>query len=194
MIGTVLAFVRRQLDDFLRAEFPAGSDPVGDKVVFPDGDKMDPLTFAPEAISLLLLNLEEDRVLRPPDLHSRSLPNEPPARVHPEIRLILNLLFVARFKQYEGAWNHLTKVLSFFQSHPLIEGGAAELPTGVERLTFELVTLRFAEQNEVWNALRATQHPSLHYRLKMVVLRDAKPDPSPQIINPVDIRVARSTP
>lgn len=194
MIGNVLAFVRRQLDEHLRAEFPAGTDPIGDKVVFVEGDKMDPLTFAPEAVSLLLINLEEDRVLRPPDLYSRSLPNEAALRVNPDIRLILNILFVARFKQYDAAWNHLTQVLSFFQSKPTIEEGDPGVPVGVERLTFELVTLRFAEQNEVWNALRATQHPSLHYRLKMVVLRDAKPAPAPQITQPVVLRVEHPTP
>ena len=54
----------------------------------------------------------------------------------------------------------------------------------------ELMTLGFAEQNEVWNALRTTHHPSILYRVHLLVLRDQQPRTLDQVGDPpvVDLR------
>lgn len=193
MIGSLLSYMRARLDEHLRGAFGPSPEPISDKVVFVDGDKMDPLVFKSDAISLLAINVEEERVMRPADLYTRTGTDQVPTRIRPDIRLMLHLLFVARFKQYDAAWDHLTKVLTFFQANATIDAGAPGLPQGIEKLVFELQTLRFAEQNEVWNALRATHHPSLLYRVKLVALRDEAPTLPPRILPPIVIHAEQTT-
>jgi hypothetical protein len=191
MIGDVLVFLRKHLDDTLRVELGVTpDDPTGDKVVFLDGDKIEPITFKLGAVSELLINVEEERVLRQPDLYARVGENGVPYRVQPDIRLILYVLFVARFKQYELGWEHLSKIIEHFQTNRVFEPeNAPDLPAGIEKLVVELVTLDFAGQNEVWNALRTTYHPSILYRIKLIAMRDRKPEVLPQVAEPnVDLR------
>lgn len=176
MIGDVLVFLRRHLDEHLRTELGTPDDPEGDKVVFIDGDKFDDISFKLGAVSEVLINIEEDRVLRPADLYARQAEDGTHQRVMPEIRLILYVLFVARFRQYESAWEHLSKIIEHLQTVRVFDHeNAPDLPAQVEKLVCELVTLGFAEQNEVWNALRTSHHPSILYRVKLLALRDRRP-------------------
>jgi hypothetical protein len=183
VISDALVFLRKHLDDHLRMVLGGSQDePSGDKVVFVDGDQMDPISFKLGAVTVLLINLEEERVLRGPDLHVRRSADGHAQRVQPDIRLILHVLFVARFKQYEFAWRHLSKVIEHLQSVRVFDAGVApELPAGIEKLVVELVTLNFAEQNEVWNALRTTHHPSVLYRVKLITFRDQQATESTEI-------------
>ncbi len=193
MISDVLVFLRKHLDEQLRLELGVTpDDPSGDKVVFLDGDKIEPITFKLGAVSELLINVEEERLLRQPDLYARRAEDGTgtPQRVQPDIRLILYVLFVARFKQYESSWEHLSKIIEHFQTQRVFEPATTpDLPAGIEKLVLELVTLNFAEQNEVWNALRTTHHPSILYRVKLIALRDRKPQGLPQVAEPqVELR------
>jgi len=183
VIGDTLVFLRKHLSSYLSAELGISPDEAGaDKVVFVDGDKVDPITFPSGAVSALLINVEEERVLRAADRYVRRADDGSPQHVQPDIRLVLYVLFVARFKEYEVAWEHLSKIIEHFQGVPVFEQETTpELPTGIEKLGMELVTLRFAEQNEVWSALRATYHPSILYRVKLVAMRDRKPQPLSQV-------------
>lgn len=177
MIANVLTFLRKHLDERIRlARGGSQDDAVGDRVVFVDGDKMEPLSFQLGAVSLLLINIEEERTLRSADLRVRHTEDGAKLRVQPDIRLVLYILFVARFKRYEAAWEHLSAILEHLQATPVFDPATApDLPEGIEKLILELVTLNFAEQNEVWNSLRITHHPSLLYRVKLLAYRDARP-------------------
>lgn len=183
MIADVLNFLRKHLDERLRIDRGGSQDDArGERVVFVDGDKMDPISFQLDAVSLVLINVEEERILRSADLRVRQNEDGTRQRVQPDIRLMLYVLFVARFKKYDMAWEHLSAILEHLQSTPVFDPtGAPELPAGVEKLIIELVTLGFAEQNEVWGALRTTSHPSLLYRVKLLAYRDQRPAQTTEI-------------
>lgn len=190
MIGKVLVCLRKRLDDYLRAQLAEpGDDPAADKVVFLDGDKMDPIGFQEGAVSELVVNIEEERQLRPADPYA-AVQDGRPQRKQPDLRLVLRVLFVARFKQYDIAWEHLAKVIEYLQTNRTFERDEyPDLPAGVDKLTFELMTQSFTEQNDVWNALRTTYLPSALYRVRLVVLRDVKPAPRDQITLPVVVNL-----
>lgn len=183
MIADVLNFLRRHLDERLRLTQGGSQDDTdSDRVVFVDGDKLEPLSLALGAVSLLLINLEEERINRAPDLRSRHADDGTRMRVQPDIRLSLHLLFAARFKRYDVAWNHLSAILEYLQTTPVFEAtNAPDLPPGVEMLVAELVTPDFARQNEIWGALRISAHPALLYRIKLVAYRDRHPVALPAI-------------
>jgi hypothetical protein len=183
MIADTLNFLRRHLDERLRVELGGSQDDAtGDRVVFIDGDKLEPISFQLNAVTVLLINVEEERLLRGPDLYVRANEDGTRQRVQPDIRLILYVLFVARFKKYDAGWQHLSKILEHLQTNRVFDGASApDLPPGVDRLILELVTLDFAAQNEVWNALRTTHHPSLLYRVKLLAYRDRRPAESQEV-------------
>lgn len=174
MIDHILVLLKRRLNVYLNAK--AGWQPDEsreDAVVFIDGEKLDPVSFKLEAVSVLLINLEEENTLRAADPYSRLSVNGSRQKVQPEIRLNLYVLFVARFKQYEKGLSYLSLIIRFFQNHRLLNHhNTPELSERIEQLSIELVTLPFAEQNEIWNALRTAYHPSVLYKVKMVVFAD----------------------
>lgn len=181
MLNDVLILLKHRLNTYLTA----GWDPSESRelpVVFIDGENMDPLTFKLGAISVLLINIEEENTLRAPDLYRRSNADGTQQKVQPDIRLNLYVLFVARFKQYEASLQSLSNIVQYFQNQRVFNHqNAPELPEDIDQLIIELVTLPFAEQNEVWNALRTTYHPSVLYKVRMVVFRDRDATSLPKI-------------
>jgi len=175
MIGEVLIFLRDHLNAHLNAQsvLTPGGDTGEDKVVFIDGDKMDPITFKLGAVSTLLINVEEDNTLRPADPFTVVSADGTHRKAKPEIRMNLYVLFVARFKQYEQGLSYLSQIIQHFQTHRVLNPhNAPEMSDRIEQLNMELITLPFSEQNEMWNALRTTYHPSVLYKVKMIVFRD----------------------
>ena len=178
MIGEALDFLKDQLNGYLGTV-----DSEQEKVVFLKGDQMDPVSFASGAVTALLVNLEEENTLRGADPYRRNLPDGTVLRVSSDIRLNLYVLFVARFPLYKDALTSLSRIIQFFQGHRVFgHHNAPGLDESIGQLSMEMVTLPFSEQNEVWNALRITYHPSVLYRVRMVVFQDENAVPIPEIV------------
>src|SRR5205085_10678589 len=91
MISEVLVLLK----NLLNAHLSLGQSPTEsqeDRVVFLDGQSMDPLSFKLGAVSVLLINVEEENVLRAPDLYSRVSSDGTRQKANPEIRLNLYVL------------------------------------------------------------------------------------------------------
>ena len=174
MIGKVLVFLKNQLNTYLEVKSGRRPDEAAEEiVVFPDGETMDPFTFKPEAVTALLINVEEDTALRPADLYTMVDRNGVARKVHPEIRLNLYVLFVARFTKYEAGLDYLSLIIQYFQSHRLFnQHNAPALDEKIDKLVLELITMPFSEQDAIWNALRCHYLPSMLYRVKLIVYRD----------------------
>ncbi len=183
MLGDVLVFLRKRLDGYLSTRLGVlPGEPDQPRVVLPDGEKSDAAEFQLGAVTALLVNLELDKVQRQPDLFRQPQANGAVARVNPEIRLNLYILFVARFKQYEQGLSYLSLIIQYFQSHRVLDrSNAPELDSRISRLTVELMTLSFAEQGEIWNSLRSGYLPSLLYRVGMIVFQDEEAIGAPAI-------------
>lgn len=185
MIGTALNYIRQRLDDHLHAEQGPDSEPeTEERVVFLEGDKLDPLTLPQRRISMLVVNVQEDREFRDADRFQRRHNNGHAGgyeRHYPDIHLELAILFIANFKDYSTAWNQLTQLLFFFQQHPVFDRESdKDLPPSIERLTNELRSQSFQEQNELWGALRTALRPAILLRFRLITLRGevvAKPAP-----------------
>jgi hypothetical protein len=144
MIGTTLEFLRKHLDGSLRLLLGGSlDDGTADKVVFPPGNQepADPIQFSSGAVTMLLINLEEERILRDAEPYRTVNGSAQVNHVQPGIRLTLYILFVARFSDYASSWNSLAAILRQLQAVPVLDVETApNLPEGVERLVFELVT------------------------------------------------------
>lgn len=161
MLGQALVFLRAAVNAQLELADSSRAEPAGDPVVFLDGTQLDPPQFARNAITLLLVNVEEQRLLR--------AKSRPPGE---ELQLNLHVLFVARFGDYARAWDRLSEVIAYFQEHRVITDRTAPgMPEGINQLIVELVTSDLAALNELWGSLRMAQHPALLYRVGVVALR-----------------------
>ena len=73
-------------------------------------------------------------------------------------------------------------VIRFFQQNRALDhDNTPALSPLIDKLVLELVTLPLSEQNEIWSALRVSYHPSVLFRVRMVVFRDADGAAVPQI-------------
>ena len=181
MIDNVLTFLKDQLNK----QFTSDEGSLEEQVIFIEGQKMDPLVFKLGAVSVLLINIEEENILRSSNLYRRTNgegANRQTQQINPDIRLNLYVLFVAKYKAYEDSLRSLSYIIQFFQHRRIfMSSDEPILDDNIERLGVELITLPFAEQNEIWNALRVTYHPSLLYKIKMIVFKDQQAEPLIQI-------------
>lgn len=183
MIGDVLCLLRDRLNAHLGASLPdAGPDSAEERVQLIDGEKSDPVEFRLNAITLLLVNIEQETSQRSADPYLRTPGESNLRKLQPEIRLNLYVLFVARFKVYEQGLNQLSQVIRFLLSHRALDHvNAPALSPQIDKLVLELVTQPMSEQNEIWSALRISYHPSVLFRVRMLVFRDAQGAAVPQI-------------
>jgi hypothetical protein len=177
LIGSALTYLRDKVNTHLQDGETDSGQPL---VVFIEGDKIDPLNIQSGRVNILVVNVEEERELRGANPYY----DERSQRINPDIPLTISALFIARFNDYPTSWNYLTDIIRFFQSHPVLERAdnqaqsSNHMPEGIESLRCEMISLNFQQQNEVWGALRITQHPALLYKIKLITLRDPYPQSS----------------
>ena len=189
MIGAALTYLRDKVNTHLQDGETDSGQPL---VVFVEGDKIDPLSIQSGRVNILVVNVEEERELRGANPYY----DERSQRINPDIPLTISALFIARFNDYPTSWNYLTDIIRFFQSHPVLERAdnqaqsSNNMPEGIESLRCEMISLNLQQQNEVWGALRITQHPALLYKIKLITLRDPHPQSSEKtknvIVNLID--------
>ena len=177
LIGSALTYLRDKVNTHLQDGETDSGQPL---VVFVEGDKIDPLNIQSGRVNILVVNVEEERELRGANPYY----DERSQRINPDIPLTISALFIARFNDYPTSWNYLTDIIRFFQSHPVLERAdnqaqsSNNMPEGIESLRCEMISLNLQQQNEVWGALRITQHPALLYKIKLITLRDPHPQSS----------------
>jgi hypothetical protein len=188
MIRTALEFVKKELEGYLveREQSPADYSP-GNVVelkplMLPNG------TFnitGTSHVTIMLVNLEEERKegKRP-----RYFPVEDNKymRLNPPVEIDLYLLFVAHNSDYPTALRDLSSVISFFQSNSVFDekkfpslNAAVSDPINkpwqlIERLSFQLHSLTFEQQNNLWAMLGPKYIPSLVYKAHMLTVFETK--------------------
>jgi hypothetical protein len=184
MINEVFGLLRDQLNAFLQVRSGVHpGDSVDSKVDFIESTEG--TVFPANKISMLLVNIEEGNALRPPDLYAAISTDGTRRKVQPEIRLDLYVLFVAGFTKdtYKEGLRNLSLVIQYFQNHRVLDHqNTPGLSESIEQLMLELVTMPLSQQNEIWSALRTAYHPSVLYRVKMVVFRDDSATSTPTIV------------
>src|SRR5215471_9092128 len=118
MIADAVGFLKDRLNRVIpRVNAP---EPVEDVFVYVGTAKEDAVTFKADSISVLLIRIEEDTVLRPPDLYGRASATGVRERVEPQIRINLHVLFVARFAEdYSLSLYYLSRLIGYLQGNRL---------------------------------------------------------------------------
>ncbi len=170
MLEHVLSFLKDQLNSYVLVKTGAQSF----EVVFLQPRNQKEVSLQNDAITTLLVNLEEDCTFRSGAAYDRMPPQVSNSYKNPNLYLNLYVLFAANFTDYSQSLKFLSLIIKFFQSHRLFDrDNSPTLSSEIEKLTLELVNLPFTEQREVWAALGMSYMPSVIYKVRMVVFTDA---------------------
>jgi hypothetical protein len=163
MINLLINFFKHQLHDILKTD-------TNETVTFPKFDT-DPPVFTANTLSLFVVNLEEDVIMREPDRYIQYNENGKPRKSFPALRLNLYILLAAKYGDYEAAMKNLSKVLHFFQRNPVFTRSShPSLPEELSKLTIELTPLSYSQLNEIWSSMKTAAIPALCYKVKMIVI------------------------
>ena len=187
MIDHALLCLKDQLRSYLRIK--AGEtvgEPILSKVVFVEDRDPKEVTLPENALTVLLVNLEEERLFRAGSVQANPLAQGNQSTNSPLLCINLFVLFVPHYKDYIQTLKSLSLVIQFFQSHRVFDqNNSPSLDPGIEKLTLELVNLPLNEQRDLWTGLGLSYMPSVLYKVRMVVFADDEAiDPTPEIKDP----------
>ena len=173
MIDEVLTLLKNKLNRHFRAQNLLQED----KAIFLTGENTDPIVFPLNNVVPLLINIEEEKLLRPANRYQGHYDNVAGTTTgkHPPISINLFVLFVCKFSAYEQSLKFLSHIMRFFQQYQVLDGdNCPELKDHPEihQLRLELVTMPLSQQNEMWSSLKAPYHPSVLYKIGILVFRD----------------------
>ncbi|NEO50921.1 MAG: DUF4255 domain-containing protein [Moorea sp. SIO4A3] len=169
MLDHVLSFLKEQLNSYIRVK--TGGQAF--EVLFLQDRNGKEVSLEENAITTLLVNLEEDYTFRSGAAYER-MPNQGGNQQNnPNLYLNLYVLYAANFTNYRQSLKFLSLIIKYFQSHRLFDcRNSPTLSSEIQKLTIELVNLPFTEQREVWSGLGMSYMPSVIYKVRMVVFAD----------------------
>lgn len=176
MIHQIFDILRTELNSFLIAQSPENLEA---KVAFMGEEPSDSVKFPSNSICPILIRIEEEKMLRQDDRYVRSKNQSTYLSAPPGIPLHLYVMFVARYKDYLEGLKNLSHVIRFFQARPMLTNG---LPPNVADLRVELHTLAPSALNEVWGMLRTPLHPSVVYKISLLMMEMETPESSGKVI------------
>jgi len=185
MINDVLAKIKDKLNDYFKVLTASDTN----RVTFLDGTKMDPLSFPPDSVIPVLINIEEEKIVRQANRYEGVVKNGIKTELNPSIGISMIVLFVSNFSDYEQSLQFLSLIISYFQKFPVLDHyNTPSLSDSVDKVIIELVTLPIAQRNELWNSLRTTYLPSVVYKIGVLVYRDWTSITIPNEIAAVEIK------
>lgn len=171
MLDVALLFFQEALNDYIKVKTGGQRE---DIVRFAEIQLPKDITMQSNAITALLINLEEERLFRSSAVQNNRLTSGDNVGGGQSFCLNFHLLFIANFKDYIDSLKVLSLVLKFFRSYRVFsQQQFPALSPDIQQLATELVNLTFMEQGELWRSLEMPCSPSVLYKVKMLVFQDS---------------------
>lgn len=172
MLDAALRFFQEELNTYIKIKTGGQSENV---VHFPEIQLPRDMVMQSNAITLMLVNLEEERRFRTGS--SPSSFAEKKSTERGTLSINFHLLFVANFKDYLDSLKELSLILKFFRSYRIFtQEQFPRLSGDIQRLSTELVNLTFMEQGELWRSLEMPSSPSALYKIRLLNFSDSDMD------------------
>lgn len=122
-------------------------------------------------LGISLVNIEEERVTKV-QIGTQVTTNGNIRYLNPEIKLNIYFFICANFDNYDTGLRYLSAAIEFFQNKSLFRTeDTPALNPAIKRLTIELISLNFEEQNHLWGAIGAKYLPSVMYRARLLTIQ-----------------------
>ena len=174
MISDALIFFTEQLNSYIKLKTGGQRENV---VQFAQIQLPKEMVMQNNAITLLLVNLEEERTFRSGAARASTLPDGTRGQGQPTLCLNFHMMFVANFQDYTESLKILSLVLKFFRSYRQFnQRQSPSLGSEIEQLSTEMINLSFMEQGELWRSLEMPCSPSALYKVRMLTFIDTEID------------------
>ena len=172
MIYEILHFLKLQLEDYLSSGNRSGEPIIMLSNPWSNNENNQKSTFLN---SISMINLEEEKVFRSQETVIRK-ENKNFIRKEPDLKLNVYVLISAYNKNYEDSLKFLSKVVSFFQQKNVFQRTVdgkiiyEGLPENCEKITAELYSVGFDQQNQIWASLSTGYIPSVIYKIRTMII------------------------
>lgn len=167
MIDNALVFLKEQLNSYIKLKTNSPEN----KVVFRENSSTEQVIFPDNAITLLLINLEEERTFKSGAVHNGASQGQP----NPNLSLNLYTLFACNFTDYNDSLKYLSLTIDFFNSYRVFESQKfPSLSPEIDKLATEMVNIPLHQQRDIWSVLKTFYSPSVLYKVRMIVFRDGE--------------------
>lgn len=171
MIDKTLSFLVTELNAHLAADFPS-TEPhaILSSLAFPDGSVPDQIE---NKIVITIANVERETAATEPDF-ARPVQDGDRIRVSYPLHLNVYLLVSASYKQnYVEGLRLLSAALAFLHLKPVFTPqNSAAFPSGLQRLTLEMVNLGVTDLQNVWASMGSKYMPSAFYKARMLSIKE----------------------
>ncbi len=169
MIEKSLVFLQDEMNAYLT--LTTGNDQFEVKisnVSAGDGKEMD----KDNVVALTLVNVEEEYAYKDHQSY-RVLTNGEKAKVSPDLKLNLYVMFSVHFNHYNVGLEYLSHIARFFQGKCYFDQkNSPRLDKEVSYLNMELYTMNFEQINQLWGALGGKYRPCLMYKVRMLTIQE----------------------
>lgn len=174
MLDAALIFFQEELSNYIKIKTGGQKE---DVVQFAEIEPPKEIAMQNNAITALLVNLEEERIFRSGAAPVNRLSNGINSVEIPTLCVNLHVMFIANFKDYVEGLRILSLVMKFFRSYRLFtQRDFPSLHPEIQQLSTELVNLTFMEQGELWRSLEMPCSPSVLYKVRMIIFQDTEID------------------
>ncbi|NEQ32294.1 MAG: DUF4255 domain-containing protein [Leptolyngbya sp. SIO4C5] len=174
MLDAALLFFQEALNNYIKIRTGGQKE---NAVQFAEIQPPRDIVMQNNAVTMLLVNIEEERIFRAGAAQVNRLGNRADQAAISNLCLNFHLLFIANFKEYVEGLKILSLVLKFFRSYRLFDQHRfPALDTEIQQLSTELVNLTFMEQSELWRSLEMPCSPSAFYKVRMLVFQETEVD------------------
>ncbi|HTA26588.1 MAG TPA: DUF4255 domain-containing protein [Bacteroidia bacterium] len=139
-------------------------------------------------VVMSLVNIEEDRISRPPDNYRRS--GQQMTMVKPPYYLNLYILFAANFDvtNYTTALQNIAYIIQFFQfKNVFTRLNTPTLDPGLKELIFDMKTLSVQDLNNLWGVLGSKYMPSVLFKVRLITISEEFTEASVPLIKEIQI-------
>lgn len=171
-ISPLLEFIKERITDF--SDTP-NSVSIGNIGILKD-EVFNSSTYSKIFISVI--NLEEERLARNPNLYSRTDPSTDYSKLNNAHKFFsLKLLFsaVSSNERYSEAIQRLERVIECFQDQHIYEIPLSG-QTIDHRVVFELQNQDLNQQNQLWSIIGGVYFPSAVYKVRMLPIQSSEED------------------
>ena len=137
-------------------------------------------------IVVSLINIEQE-TLQPFYIRNQKLANGNYGDLNPSQRFNLDLLVTSNFDDYNESLKFLNAVIQFFQSYVVLDAtNFSNIPTGLNKLEFEIEKLNYNQMHSLWTAMGAKYQPSIVYKTRLITIQSYDNESFTPAINQIE--------
>jgi Pvc16 N-terminal domain len=175
MLAVALKFIRDTLNQHIKSpDLPENLVQIGN-VALIDAYSDSMSGNLTNKVIISLINVEEEKTLKnTPYVPAKQNSDGTTSVKTTPIYVNLYLVFGANNTDYGVSLEYLSKIISFFHTYKYFEGQAYQAlsEAGIEKMVFDLCSMRFEELNQVWGILGGKYVPSVIYKVRLFAIQD----------------------